>query len=244
MNGMMLPDNERNKRMSIFSGFPEETVRFYQELARHNNRDWFEAHKQDYKTQVLKPAQQFVLTMGERLQTVAPELVIDSRTTGSGAIFRIYRDTRFSPDKTPYKTFLGIWWWEGLRPKNENSGFYFQLEPEKLYLAVGIYILPPPLLKLYRDAVVHPELGIAVAHAVKQVTAIGVYQIGGIHYKRPPRGYDANHPNARFLLHNGLYAFIEDDIPRELSSEALVEYCSVRFHEMAPIHHWLVKVLR
>ena len=229
--------------MSTFTGFPEELISFYKDLSRHNNREWFEEHKDDYKHYVITPSQNFILAMGKRLRTFSPDIISDTRTNGAGSLFRIYRDTRFSPDKSPYKTFLGIFFWEGERKKAENSGFYFHLEPDKLMLAVGIHMFPKFLLKSYRDAVIHSEYGMTLLEAVEGVTVIEEYQIGGKHYKRVPRGYDSSHKNAKFLLHKGLYAFIETEIPNEFYSEALLDYCLERFHDMYPIHRWLMSVI-
>ena len=229
--------------MTLFDGFPKELVTFYQDLSQNNNRDWFNEHKDIYKQYVVASAQDFVRAMGERLRALSPNVVADTRASGAGSIFRIYRDTRFSKDKTPYKTFLGILFWEGNRKKVENSGFYFHLEPSKLMLATGMYVFPRPLLEAYRDAVVHHEHGSALVQAVKQVSASGPYQIGGRHYKRIPHGYDATHENVDFLLYNGLYASIESDIPEELYTEAILDYCFDRFKDMYPIHQWLVAMM-
>ncbi|GAK51318.1 hypothetical protein U14_02561 [Candidatus Moduliflexus flocculans] len=228
--------------MTAFTGFSEETVAFYRQLAICNERFWFEAHKAEFKQQVMTPAQAFVAAMGERLTSIAPHLIYDNRATGSGSIYRIHRDTRFSPDKTPYKTFLGILFWEGSRHKNECSGFYLQLNPDNIYLAVGIYIFPSALLKTYRDAVVHPELGARLTTVVRDIAAAS-YQVGGTHYKRVPAGYDATHQNAALLKHNGLYAGIEMPIPDALYSETFVEFCFAHFQAMLPLHQWLLRTL-
>ncbi len=229
--------------MTLFDGFPKELVTFYQNLSQNNNRDWFNEHKDIYKQHVIAPAQDFVRAMGERLRELSPNIVADTRTSGAGSIFRIYRDTRFSKDKTPYKTFLGILFWEGNRKKVENSGFYFHLTPSKLMLAAGMHVFPRPLLEAYRDAVVHPQHGSALVQAVEQVSARGSYQIGRHHYKRIPRGYDATHENADFLLNNGLYASVESDIPEELYIEDILDYCFERFKDMYPIHQWLLAMM-
>ncbi len=227
--------------ITAFTGFSNDTVTFYRQLVQHNDRLWFEAHKTEFKQHVLTPAQAFVAAMGDRLNSMTPRLIFDNRATGSGSIYRIYRDTRFSSDKTPYKTFLGILFWEGSRPKNENSGFYLQLNPDSLYLAVGLYIFPPALLKIYRDAVVHPELGPRLTTTVNEIAAAG-YHVDGAHYKRVPAGYDAGHPNAALLRHNGLYAGLEIPIPDALYSEAFVEFCFAHFQAMLPLHQWLIRI--
>jgi uncharacterized protein (TIGR02453 family) len=229
--------------MTEFGGFPKQTVVFYENLLKNNSKEWFEKHRDDYKSSVIEPAQQFVLAMGDRLKILSPAVCADTRINGSGSIFRIYRDTRFSKDKSPYKTYLGILFWEGRRKKTENSGYYFHLEPPKLMLGVGVYMFTKSPLKLYRDAVVHQEYGLTLREAVEGVNAVEKYTLGGKHYKRVPRGYDANHRNAEFLLYNGLHVGIETAIPDELYSGALIDYCFDRFRDMAPVHHWLVSVL-
>jgi uncharacterized protein (DUF2461 family) len=85
--------------MPPFPGFPVEGLGFLEELAHNNNREWFEAHKADYRSYVLEPAQAFVVALGERLKLLSPEIAYDTRTNGSGSIMRIYRDLRFSKDK-------------------------------------------------------------------------------------------------------------------------------------------------
>jgi len=222
-----------------FNGFPRELVRFYEDLDHNNNRDWFNRHKDLYQEFVVAPAQDFVRAMGERLRAIAPDVVADTRMTGAGSIFRIYRDIRFSKDKTPYKTYLGIFLWEGQRKKTENSGFYFRLESDSLMLAAGVHVFPRPVLDAYRDAVVDPDHGPALVRAIKKVTASGPYQVGARHYKRTPRGYDPEHENAEYLLYNGLWASIESDVPEELFTEECIDYCFERFQDMAPIHGWL-----
>ena len=118
--------------VEIFSGFPEKTVSFLCGLAAHNDREWFAAHKKEYETEVLEPAKAFVRAMGERLRRLSPQIKAEPRTDGS--LFRLYRDTRFSPDKSPYKTNLGIFFWEGGGPRMDCPGYYFHLEPPNLML--------------------------------------------------------------------------------------------------------------
>ncbi len=136
-----------------FGGFPGDCVKFLQNLSQNNTKHWFQQHKDDYKDNVLAPAQDFVVALGERLRKISPRVVAVPRVDRS--IFRIYRDTRFTRDKSPFKTHLAIWLWEGDWPKNDNSGFYFHLEPPSLMLGVGIYIFPKPLLEEFRESVVH-----------------------------------------------------------------------------------------
>jgi len=223
-----------------FAGFPAECVTFFVNLQANNNRAWFEARRDDFERFVMAPARQFVLAMGERLREIAPGIHAEPRVDQS--IFRIHRDTRFSKDKSPYKTHLGIWFWEGGRSKLDAPGFYFHLEPPNLMLGGGIYMFSEPLLSVYRDLVVHPRYGETLARAIHEVGDRSGYQIGGVHYKRVPRGYDPAHPNASLLLHNGLYIGSEEPIPAEFYSPAILDYCFKRYSDMLPIHRWLVEL--
>jgi uncharacterized protein (TIGR02453 family) len=147
-------------------------------------------------------ASTFVVEMGKRLESTAPNIVAVPKTDQS--IFRIYRDTRFSKDKRPYKTHLAVFLWEGPFKKMENSGFYFHLEPDKVFLGVGLYRFPSHLLKSYRDAVVHKQYGKSLTQAIEKVTKNKKYVFGWKQYKKVPRGYDPDHENAELLLHGGL----------------------------------------
>ena len=110
-----------------FEGFSRRTVSFFRDLARNNNRPWFAAHRDDYENHVLAPAKSFVTALGARLKTIAPPIAAVPAVNKS--IFRIFKDTRFSLDPAPYKTNLGIYFWDVSRPRLETSGFYFHLEP-------------------------------------------------------------------------------------------------------------------
>lgn len=223
---------------STFRGFPKECVMFYEELRLNNSKDWFSEHKDQFDTYVTAPARDFVFEMGKRLKEISPAVHADPRLNGS--IFRPYRDTRFSKDKTPYKTHLGIFFWEGLRPKMECPGYYFHLEPPHVMLGAGIHCFSKPLLDTYRDSVVDPKHGAALAKMLKTVQKKGDYSIGIKHFKKTPRGYDPRHPNAELLLLNGLTAAVTMPMPPELHSADLVDLCFTRFKDVSPLVEWLV----
>ncbi len=227
-----------------FPGFPKEGLRFLADLRDNNNRRWFEAHKDIYRAQLLEPAQAFVVTLGERLQEISPRIVFDPRTSGSGSIFRIYRDTRFSKDKSPYKTHLGIFFWEGAGRKMENPGFYFHLEPGEVRAHAGQHTFPNPMLAAYRDAVVDDKLGANLETVIAKVRNAGAYEIGGDQYKRVPSGYDRGHERADLLRYKGIHASSPLVGVQELGSPDLVDICFEHCANMSPLHHWLVKVAK
>ena len=225
-----------------FNGFSKETIQFYRDLEQNNNKLWFEAHKNDFEHYVMDPAKDFVVTLGTSLQTIAPEVHADPRVNKS--IFRIYRDTRFSKDKSPYKTNLALWFWVGNKAKFESPGYYFHLDAQKLMLGAGIHTFSKELLKAYREAVVQPQLGASLPLALQDLSKKGDYNIGGKHYKRIPRGYDQDQANAELLLYNGLTVGIESDIPEAFFSKELVAYCMERYKEMAPVVDWLSQMVQ
>ena len=226
--------------MPGFNGFPPETVTFFTQLKEDNNKPWFDAHKPDYQKYVMEPTQEFIEEMGLKLKQLSPGIHAEPRVNKS--IFRIYRDTRFSPDKAPYKTHLAIWMWEGEGAKFESSGYYLHLEPPNLMLGVGIHTFSKDLLQAYRDAVVDPVSGPALVKAIQEVSRKKGYNIGGKHYKRVPRGYDPDHENVELLLYNGLTAGKEEPIPDEFYSEALIDYCYQKYVDMYPIEQWLFEL--
>lgn len=230
----------RISEISDFKGFSKNTVDFFCNLKKNNNKPWFDNHKKDYEIFVLQPAKSFVKDMGARLKDLSSSIVALSRINKS--LFRINRDARFSGDKSPYKNFMGIFFWEGSRPRMECSGFYFHLEPPILLLGVGVYKFPDRLLDRYRRMVVDPEYGEELSEVLRKIYKIKGCELGGNHYKRIPAGYDSAHPNAELLLHNGLYAGCENEIPDELYSSRLVDYCWRIYRSLAPLHKWLVSI--
>ena len=125
--------------LPAFSGFPQASFTFLENLVAHNNRVWFEAHKQDYQALLLAPAQALVMTLGGHLQTLSNGIRSDPRTDGRGVLMRLHRDTRFSPDKTLYHTYLRGLFWEGSQKKTERPAFGFRIEATGMALMTSIF---------------------------------------------------------------------------------------------------------
>jgi uncharacterized protein (TIGR02453 family) len=190
---------------------------------------------------VLGTAKSYIIAMGERLKELSPTINADPRTNKS--LFRINRDTRFSKDKTPYKTHLGIIFWDGDLPRMESSVFYFHLKPPRILLGVGIYKFTKPQLEEYRNSVGHPRYGKQFREIYEEVSGKG-YEFDGKNYKKTPRGFDAEHENADFLLYDGLHVGKDFDIPEEFYSEKLIDFCFKPFKEMLPVWQWLSELTK
>jgi uncharacterized protein (TIGR02453 family) len=230
--------------MTSFAGFSKETTTFFKELAQNNQRSWFDANRERYQQHVIEPAQAFILAMGNRLARLAPTIIADPRSNGSGSIFRIHRDVRFSKDKTPFKTNLGIFFWHGAPRKGNQPGFYFHLEAGHLALYAGSYVFEKDILERYRQAVVHPDRGKQLSAAVKKLESLGGYRLGEPYYKRMPKGYDEEQDPRGFLRYNTFYVMFASTLPKELYSADLVEYCYGHFKNMHPVLKWLIELYK
>lgn len=225
-----------------FTGFPEEGLRFLEELADNNDREWFKAHKQVYEDQILKPTQVFVSALGNRLKEISAGIRYDTQTNGRGSMMRIYRDIRFSKDKRPYEPSIRLVFWEGPGKKFEAPGFYLSVDPGGADLYAGLWMFSKPVLAAYRDAVVDDALGSELDDALNAVRALGAYEIGGDQYKRVPAGYDAEHQRASLLRYKGLWAKAPSAEPTAALKPGFVDDCFEHCRDMAPIQQWLVQV--
>jgi uncharacterized protein (TIGR02453 family) len=228
-------------KIEKFQGFYKETLDFFSKLKRNNNKTWFKANRHIYEKFVIKPAQTFVAEMGNQLENIAPDIVAIPKVDKS--IFRIYRDMRFSADKTPYKTHLAMLFWEGPGKKLENPGFYLHFNNETLFLGVGMHEFPKPLIHVYRQSVIHPKHGRELDRAIQQVQQNPDYRLGWKYYKKIPHGYDADHPNADFLLYRGIGFQYETGTPDIIFSQSFVDYINEKFEQMSPIYFWIREMI-
>lgn len=222
-----------------FEGFSDQTLQYLRGLQKHNNRDWFHEHKPEHEQYILEPSKAFVEAIAPLIMSISPHIYAEPKVNRS--LFRISRDTRFSKNKTPYKTHVAMIFWEGGGKRMDCSSFYVHFDREKLMLGAGMYCFSQPVMEKYRELVAFGKHGEELPKILQSIKKKG-YEIGGEHYKRIPRGYDKESRNAELLLHNGLYAWHEEPLPKEFHSEKLVPYIIKHFKKMAPLHAWLVEV--
>ena len=127
--------------------FTQDAIEFFRELELNNNKPWFEANKKRYEASVKKPMEAFVARVIERMRELDPQIVMQPKD----AIFRIYKDVRFSTDKTPYKTNAGAVISRGGRKDHSTPGIYFHFDPRRLGVASGYYAVDPEMLKKFRS---------------------------------------------------------------------------------------------
>ena len=164
-----------------------EVFRFLEELAENNNRDWFAANKTRYEKSVRDPVLRFIAEVGPRLHKISPHVVADPRPSG-GSLFRIYRDTRFAKDKSPYKTHLGAHFFhESAKKAPSVPGFYLHIQPGESFIAAGIWHPEPAALGRMREAIAAKSPEWMALRKTK-------LPIEGGSLKRPPRGFAPDHP--------------------------------------------------
>ncbi len=171
--------------------FTPQFFEFYKSLAKNNNRDWFNEHKADYRQAVLEPMCAFIDDMAPRLRRISPHFVADSRPHG-GSMFRIYRDVRFSKDKSPYKLHAACQFRHELGKDAHTVGFYVHISTGEVGFGGGIWMPPVAELLKIRNTIAdnpHAWRDIKTSRTVKKYFG----GIGGDGLKRPPRGFDAGH---------------------------------------------------
>ena len=172
------------------AGFTPETLRFLDELAANNNRDWFAQNKGRYEEHVLDVALRFIQSMQDPLRDIAPHFVAQPTRTG-GSLMRVYRDTRFSRNKLPYKTNIGIQFRHEDARNVHAPGYYLHIDPDEVFVGVGMWRPEPgPLEQIRRRIADRPD---EWRRAVGDRAFRRHLELGGETLKRPPRGFDAGH---------------------------------------------------
>ena len=224
-----------------FNGFPKEGLQFLRNIEVNNNKAWFEENRGTFDTHLMAPAKDFVAALGSRLQALDPAIVVDTRTDGRGVLMRFYRDTRFSKDKSPYKTNIAGMFSDGQGKKTERPAYGFHMGADSMELMAGMFKFSTAQLAAYREAVASEESGEALVSILRALGGEGAYHLAGEHYKRVPTGYEDGHPRADLLRYAGLYVYPPVLEGTYLTSPNLVEASMDYFTTMAPVYEWLAK---
>jgi uncharacterized protein (TIGR02453 family) len=200
-------------------GIPEDAVAFYAELESNNTRDWWAANKVRYTTSVRDPFTRLI-------EAVAPEF-------GTPRIFRPQRDTRFSPDKSPYKTHQGA-----ILEVAEGLGYWIQLGADGLVTGGGFHHSAADQVARYRAAVDDDATGNALVGVVDGLRRSG-FEIGGDSVRTRPRGVPADHPRLELMRHQSLVAWQAHGVPEWLPTQEVVERVRASWAQIRPLCDWL-----
>ncbi len=227
------------------SFFTDDALRFLRSLARNNRRDWFEKHRENWLREVRDPMGELVEDLDLRIARFAPEMTGDPKRS----IFRLYRDVRFSPDKSPYKTHAACWFFHadasskvGREAHGGGAGFYFHLQPGASFVGGGCWMPPRPALQRIRAALAaDPPAFERSARSPALRRRMGALSEESM-LTRVPRGYPAEHPAARWLRHQSF------TVGRKLSDEEvlgarLASTLSSDFKAITPLVRWINSAL-
>ena len=204
--------------------FRPDLFRFLRQLEENNKREWFHANKDLYESSVRHPALQFISDFGPHLAKISRNFSADPRPVG-GSLFRIHRDVRFSRDKRPYKTSVGIQFRHKKAKDVHAPGFYLHLQPGYVFAGIGIWHPDSASLKKIRDELVANPAGWRRVVNGKKFSAI--YELEGESLKRPPRGYDAEHPLVEDLKRKDFIAVVKLTQNQVTSPGFLNEYATL-----------------
>ncbi|HET7038854.1 MAG TPA: DUF2461 domain-containing protein [Gemmatimonadales bacterium] len=221
--------------------FTPSALRFLRGLARHNAKPWFEAHKPEYEEHVRGPMHELIEEMDARFAGFAPEFTGDPKRS----MFRIYRDVRFSRDKSPYKTHAACWFRHrnadhkvGSEAEGGGAGFYFHVEPGASLVAGGIWMPPRPVLNRLRDGIAQDPKGF------ERLVTQPVFRrrFGGLSDEavltRMPRGYRDDHPAAGWLKYQS-FTVSRRLTDAHVTSTRLAGRLQDEFQAMLPLVRWL-----
>ena len=222
---------------TTFAGFPQEMIQFFRGLKRNNRREWFQPRKHLFEQHVQAPMLELVAALNAQLARFAPEYVTDP----TKAIFRIYRDTRFSADKTPYKTHLAASFRRREPQHVHLGGFYFSVSSDAIEVGGGLYHPPPATTLLVRTYIseTYPELQRIVANRTAR-RLMGELQ--GDELTRAPKGFDPRHSAAGLIKKKDwiLHAMLDAGLA---TTPKLYREIADRFRVMTPLLEYLNRPL-
>jgi len=225
--------------MPDFPGFPADFFRFFRDLKSNNNREWFKDNKPRYQAAVQEPMSAFITAMAPYLKRISPHYVADPRPNG-GSMFRIHRDTRFSNDKTPYKTHAACHFRHAAGRDVNAPGFYAHFATDTLMFGGGVWQPGPESLAAIREMIADNPVAWSKITSAKPVKLRGGVQ--GERLKRPPKGYATGHPHIEDLKLKSFYVMAAAEPKRARSGDLPAEVAGA-FRAAAPLSCFVCEAL-
>jgi len=212
-----------------FPGFPQEAITFYKGLTRNNTREWFQPRKHIYDERVKAPMVELAGQLNQAMMEFAPHYVTDP----GKAIYRIYRDTRFSPDKTPYKTHIAASFWHRKHEKHACAGYYFSVSHKEVEVAGGVYMPGPEQLLAIRQYLAEHSAEFQKSVNNRKLVAL-MEPLKGESLSRVPKGFRTDHPAAD-LIRMKQWLFYTSLDPAVATKPTLYGEVVERFRAMQPV---------
>ncbi|MBX2836079.1 MAG: DUF2461 domain-containing protein [Gammaproteobacteria bacterium] len=211
--------------------FSRKTVKFLNDLSSNNNRVWFDQNKERYEDEVRGPALEYIQTMAEPLRKISPHFIASPKKVG-GSLMRVHRDIRFSKDKTPYKTNIGIQFRHERGKDVHAPGFYLHIEPGDVFIAGGIWHPDSPTLKNVR--MLMDEHQAEWKKLTRKLVTKDGFELQGDTLKRPPAGYAIEHPLIEDLKRKDFIA-VQSIKVSSVYAKDFVAQSSKLFRQCAPL---------
>ena len=233
--------------MHPFKGFRPAALSFLRALKKNNRREWFEEHREEFVREISEPTKALIEELDVRFASLAPEFVGDPKTS----MFRIYRDVRFSKDKSPYKVHAALWIFHRAPGRgvgkeiDGGAGFYVHLEPQASLVAAGLWMPPRHSLAKVREHFSEDLAGwkraVTAPAVVKRFGGL-VTDEPGILLKRLPRGFDEGHPAEKWLRFNS-FTMHRTYSDADMLSPKLAEKAMKDFALLVPMCRWLNRAM-
>jgi uncharacterized protein (TIGR02453 family) len=223
-----------------FKGFPKKTLSFLESIRNNNNKEWFEAHKNEYEELILNPSRAFVIEMGEHLMALEPTVNAEPKINKS--LFRIYRDTRrMGANKAPIKHRVGIIFWQGNAKRLQSSSFYLHFSPDELFVSAGVRWFEKPMLDAYREYIRDDDRREHLAKILQSITKKG-YKIIDKGYKRYPKGFSVDMSNVDLSLYKGMatYKILDPHIIE--NADLLIDTLYKIYEDMLPLQQLMYEI--
>lgn len=219
--------------------FSPKLFAFLRDLEENNDREWFKAHQADYERYVREPALDFITDFAEPLKGISEHFVADAKKVG-GSLFRIQRDTRFSKDKSPYKSNTGMQFRHSMAKDAHAPGFYLHIQPGECFMGVGLWRPETKVAYAIRSRIdEHPD---SWKRATRSKRFTDVFTLGGDSLSRPPRGYDADHPLIDDLKRKDFIASTPLT-QKSITSESFMEDFTANCQRAAPMMGFLCEAV-
>ncbi len=222
-----------------FNGFSKKGIEFLKELEKNNTKEWFELHRHIWQKEIKDVSSSFVLEMGETLQILLPEINFEPKVGKS--LFKIYRDVRFSKDKTPIKSKIGHIFWQGTTHKMQSSSFYIHYNKNSYFIASGIRSFKPELLKKYRQYIMIDSHAKELDGILKDIKSKG-YDLPEFGFKRVPKNFDKESKLSYLSKYKSMFAYKEFPIDDIFFSEKIIDRCFKIYQDLFQLQQFVYKI--
>ncbi len=222
-----------------FNGFSQKGIEFLKELKENNTKIWFEDNRHIWEDEIRNPTEAFVEEMGETLQILVPSINYGPKVGGS--LFKIYRDVRFSKDKTPMKSKIGLLFWQGSGHRMQSSCFYMHFDKDEYFIASGIRNFKQPMLKTFREYLKDKKKRDELYNILDDLKSKG-YNLPEPKFKRLPQGFNKEDKNIDLVLYGAMYAYKSFPIDDIFYSFEVATRAFNIYDDMKDLQKWLYEM--